>query len=106
MKTENGKLKKEQQRITQITLIITKKVTPFYKKNAVNSFVKFVQFVVKKWVVGRKTNKKSVFSVVKYSGVSLCGFCGSYAFCFFIFDILFPKNMQVYGLNVNLSTIE
>jgi hypothetical protein len=29
-----------------------------------------------------------------------------YPFCFFIFDILFPNNIQVYGLNVNLSTIE
>jgi len=35
-----------------------------------------VRFVVKKWVVGWKDNKISVFSVVKYSGVELCGLCG------------------------------
>jgi len=41
-----------------------------------NSFVKFVLFVVEKWDVGGKTIKDSLFSVVKYFGVRVCGLCG------------------------------
>jgi hypothetical protein len=93
MESEKPKQKKEQQRITQIALIKTKKITLFYKKTVTNSFVKFVQFVVKKWVGRGKTNKSSVLSVVKYFGVALCGLCGFYSFCFLNFNILFA-----YGL--------
>jgi hypothetical protein len=38
-----------------------------------------------------KKNKNSVLSVVRYSGVVLCGLCGFYSFCFLIFDILFTE---------------
>jgi len=83
---------KEKQRITRITQILTKQTlfSILRKMIILNLFVKFVQFVVKKWVVGWKTKKNSVCSVVKYSGVRLCGLCVFYSFCFLIFDILFP----------------
>jgi len=90
MKKQNKK--REQQRITQIARI-KKKIMLFYKKTVINSFVRFVQFVVKKWGVRGKTIENSVLSVVKYSGVALCGLCGFYSFYFLNFNILFA-----YGL--------
>jgi len=52
----------------------------FYKETVINSFVKFVLFVVKKRGIGGKTIKNSVFFVVKYSGVVLCELCDFYPF--------------------------
>jgi len=81
---------KEKQRITRIAQILTKQTlfSILRKMIILNLFVKFVQFVVKKWVVGWKTKKNSVCSVVKYSGVR----CGSFVFfCFLNFNILFLK---------------
>jgi len=54
MKNAKSKQKKEKQRITRIAQIKAKKGSIFYKQKMtiVNSFVKFVQFVVRKWVVG------------------------------------------------------
>jgi len=65
----------------------------FYKKTVIDSFVRFVQFVVKKWGIRGKIIKNSVLFVVKYSGVALCGLCGLYSFCFLNFNVLFA-----YGL--------
>jgi hypothetical protein len=41
----------------------------------------------------KKGNKNSVLSVVKYSGVVLCGLCVFYSFCFLIFNILFAYEL-------------
>jgi hypothetical protein len=62
--------KKKEQQITLITRILIKNFVPFtIKKTALNSFVKFVLFVVKKMGCWGKNNKKYV---VKSSGWN-CG---------------------------------
>jgi len=43
--------------------------------NILNSFVKPVLFVVKKWDIGIKTIKNSVLYVIKYFGVGTGGLC-------------------------------
>ncbi len=78
MRNDKLKPKKEEQQITRIARIKAKKFSFFYKQKMtiINSFVRFVLFVVKKWEVGGKTIKISVVSVVKYLGGELCGLCG------------------------------
>jgi len=56
----------------------------------INSFVKFVIFVVKKWDVGGITIKNSV---VEYSGVELCRLCGL---------IFLQKNKKLTVDNINI----
>jgi outer membrane protein assembly factor BamB len=56
----------------------------------INSFVKFVQFVVKKWVVGEKTIKNFVLSVLKYHGVELGWLC-------VLFVLLLSGSLKLYS---------
>jgi len=67
---------------------------------------------LEKWENGKMVKprtKKKHMRCFHYSTISQFNHSTKFeefTFCFFIFDILFPNNMQVYGLNVNLSTIE
>jgi len=74
MENDISKQKREQQRITRIARILTKKTlfSILIKKIILNLFVRFVLFVVKKWGVVGKTIRNFV---VKSFGVKLCRLC-------------------------------
>lgn len=64
-----------------------------YKKTVTNSFIKFMQFLFKRWVDRGKTNKNSVLAVVKYFDMILCECYVFYSFRFLKFNILFAYEL-------------